>query len=330
MPMTETRQNLDSHHSPTRLATLARLMIADADVSPLLEEISVCLEDPDEGVRQLAAALLPKAGPGAVDHLIMALDARQPPSVRQAAVTALGGLGPDAPSAVEPLIACLADEDPVLRTHAVLALSRIGTPAVEGLTACLTCGDERMRLGAIEALGWIGPDALPAVGILKAISPQLPVETLMAQHAALVKINGLAAEGVPMLVARLDHPDARIRRICLERLAELREIAAEATGPMLICLKDPAGEVRAAAALALACIKSHGTEVVEALTKLLEDPHPPARTHAAIALSTMGASALPALPSLQQLQADTDEGVAATASAAIQHIQKQPKKKADG
>jgi len=329
MPMTETRQKLDSHHSPTRLTTLARLMIADADMSPLLKEISLCLEDPDEGVRQLAAAVLPKAGPGAVGRLIMALDTRQPLSVRQAAVTALGGFGPDAQSAVAPLIACLADEDSVLRANAVLALSRIGAPAVEGLTASLASEDERVRLGAIEALGWIGPDARPSVGTLKAIFTQLPLETLMASHAAVVKITGLAAEGVSMLVARLDHPDARIRRICLELLAELREIAAEAVGPILTCLKDPVEEVRAAAALALACIKVHGTEAVEALTQLLEDPHPPARTHAAIALSTMGASAQPALTRLQQLQADPDESVAATATAAIQHIKKQPKKKAD-
>jgi HEAT repeat protein len=260
----------------------------------------------------------------------MALDARQPVSVRQAAVTGLCELGPDAPSAVGPLIACLADEDPVLRANAVLALSRIGAPAVEGLTACLTSEDERMRLGAIETLGWIGPDARPAFGTLKAILPQLSVETLMASYAALVKISGLAAEGVPMLVARLDHSDARIRLTCLERLAELGETAAEAAIPMLICLKDPADEVRAAAALALACIKSHSTEAVEALTQLLEDPHPPARIHAAIALSTMGASAQPALTRLQQLQADSDEGVAATATAAIQHIQKLSKKKADG
>jgi len=330
MPMTEMRHKLDSQHSPTRLTTLARLMIADADVSPVLEEISLCLEDPDEGVRQLAAALLPKAGPSAVGHLIAALDPQQPQSVRHAAVTALGGLGPDAQSAVVPLIACLTDEDPVLRANAVLALSRIGAPAIQGLTASLTSEDERIRIGAIEALGWMGPDARPAVGTLKAIFPQLSVETLMANHAALVKISGLAAEGVPMLVTRLDHPDARIRRICLERLAELRETAAEAIGPMLICLKDSSGEVRAAAALALACIKAHGTEVVGALIPLLEDPHPPARTHAAIALSTMGASAQPALPSLEKLQADPDENVAATATAAIQLIQKQPKKKADG
>ncbi len=322
MPMTETRQNLDSHHSPTRLATLARLMIADADVSPLLEDISLCLEDPDEGVRQLAAALLPKAGPGAVGHLIMALDTRQPLPVRQAAVTALGGLGPGAQSAVAPLIACLADEDPVLRANAVLALSRIGAPAVERLTASLTCGDERLQLGAIEALGWIGPDALSAVGMLKAISPQLPHETLMAKHAAMVKITGLAVEGVPLLVARLDQPDARIRRICLQRLAELRETAAEAIDPMLNCLKDPSGDVRAAAALALACIKAHSPEAVEALTRSLEDPHPPARTHAAIALGSIGPPAQAALTRLQQLQADPDEGIAATATAAIQHIQK--------
>jgi len=330
MPMTETRHKLQGQHSPTRLTTLARLMIADADLSPLLEEISLCLKDPDEGVRQLAAAVLPKAGPGAVDHLIMALDARQPPSVRHTAATALGGLGRDAQSAIAPLIACLADEDPVLRANAVLALSRIGAPAVEGLTACLMSGDERMRLGAIEALGWIGPDAGSAVGTLKAISLQLPVEAFMATHAALVKISGLAAEGVPMLAAQLEHPQARIRRSCLERLAELRETAGPALERILTCLEDPSGEVRAAAALTLACIEAKDAEAVDALTRLLEDAHPPARAHAAIALGAIGAPAQAALPSLQKLQADPDDRVVATATAAIQHIQKQPKKKADG
>ena len=315
------RQKLHDTHDSMRLVGLAQLMLEDIDPSPLLAEIAICLDDPEEGVRQLAVSLLPKAGKGAVGPLIAATHADQPLQVRIAAVAALGRLKGEAQPAVGLLIECLGDEEQNLRTNAILSLSQIGEPAVPQLLACLGAGQENIQIGAIDALGWMGPPAMAAVGSLKAALSGLSLPAQLAGYAALVKITGDVAEGLPMLLAQLGHQEAPVRRTCIERTGELCAIAAGTLPALLPYLQDPSGEVRAATALALVRIKAQCDEAIETLIPLLHDAHPEARINAAIALATIGPAAQTALPALNTLTADPDKHLAGIAAAAIQRIE---------
>jgi HEAT repeat protein len=318
------RQKLHETHNSMRLVGLARLMLEDIDPSPLLNEIRSCLQDPEESVRQVAVAVLPKVGRSAVDPLISATRTQQPLQVRIAAVAALGRLKGEAQPAIEPLIECLGDEEQNLRTNAILSLSQIGEPAVPHLLACLGTEQENIQIGAIDALGWMGPPAMAAVGSLKTALPGLSLSAQLAGYAALAKITGDAAEGLPMLLAQLGHQDAPIRRISIERTGELLSMAADALTVLLPCLLDPSSEVRAATALALVRIKAQCDEAVETLIPLLKDAHPEARINATIALATIGPAAQTALPDLNTLTNDPDKRLAGIAAAAIQRIEGQP------
>jgi HEAT repeat protein len=322
----ECRQQLQDGRSLMRQAALARLMATagDADLSPLFQDIRICLEDPDEEVRQMAVAVLLKAGGTAAGFLVSATRPPQPINVRMAAVVALGQLKTEAQAAIEAMIECLGDDDRVLRTNAALALSRIGAPAVPRLVACLAAGDENVQIGAMDALGWMGPVARAAVEDLKAIAAKLELSARLADYGALVKITGHAAEGLPMLLAQLDHPQAAVRQTCIERMGELREKAAEAFAAIQPCLQDASGAIRAAAALALVRIKTQCPEAVEALIALLQDPDQNARINAAIALATIGPPAQAALRALKNLTGDPDERLCGIAAAAIQSIEGRP------
>ena len=315
------RQKLRDADSMVRLAGLARLMSEDINPSSLLDEIRLCLEDPDESVRQLAVSVLPRVGEGAVDPLLSATRTPQPLQVRIAAVAALGRMKAEARPAIGSLIECLGHEEQSMRSNAILSLSQIGEPTVPQLLACLGSESENVQIGAIDALGWMGAPAMAAVGSMKAALPERSFPVQVAGYAALVKISGDVTEGLPMLLAQLGHQDASVRRICIERLGELRETAVSAFPSILSCLQDQSGEVRAAAALALVRIKAQCAEALEMLIPLLTDAHPEARFKAALALATIGPTAQTALPALNTLKTDPDECIAGIAAAAIRSIE---------
>ena len=315
------RQKLRDTQSTLRLEGLARLMQEDIDPLPLLAEIGICLEDPEESIRLVAVTILSKVGGGAVGHLIAATRAEQPLQVRVAAIAALGRLKGEAQPAIGILIECLGGDDQNLRTNALLSLSQIGVPAVPQLIACLGAESENLQTGAIDALGWMGPPAMAAVGSLKAALPGLSLPVRLADYAALAKITGDSAEALPLLQAELGNPDAQVRRICIERMGELLALATHALPALLPRLQDESGEARAATALALARIKAQCDEAVEGLIPLLKDAHRESRINAAIALATIGPGAQAALPVLNTLTTDRDERIAEFAAAAIRSIE---------
>ncbi|MCX5772312.1 MAG: HEAT repeat domain-containing protein [Candidatus Hydrogenedentes bacterium] len=88
-------------------------------------------------------------GPAAVEPLIACLG-EEDGQIRDAAAQTLGRLGS---AAVQPLIGCLKDPNASVRRSAVLALGRLGDArAVDPLTACLKDGDEGVRGQTEEAL----------------------------------------------------------------------------------------------------------------------------------------------------------------------------------
>jgi HEAT repeat protein len=130
----------------------AARMLGEHGEPQAVEALSnVLMDDPDMGVRQVAAAALGKLG--ASEPLIRAL--RVPDiQVRQLATQALGQIGD--PRAIEPLILALRDSNAEVRNQVAFALNKIGGPAVEPLITALSHPDPVVRWGASRILGSIG------------------------------------------------------------------------------------------------------------------------------------------------------------------------------
>ena len=81
------------------------------------------------------------------------------PAVRRIAARTLGGIGPDAQSAVPALVAALADGDPAVRTRAAEAIGKIGSESKDvaaALARLLEETDESVLQAALASLGELG------------------------------------------------------------------------------------------------------------------------------------------------------------------------------
>ena len=304
-----------------RVAGLAELAGSGRVPAHAVGPVVACLEDPSPQVRTLAAAALGHAGTPAASALVYGLDPRQSSSVRVAAASALSQIGPGAAVAVGELCRCLESPEATLRWHASLALGRIGGPAVPALREMLRSPDAAARSAAIDALAWMGPAVPGAVNEVRRLaSPGSPRERL-ARAAALVRLTGQPAEGMPALLGALGDKDVDTRRTAIQRIGELGRQGREAEASVLRCLADPSAEVRSAAAQALVRIESSSPPAVAALTRLLRDPEAEVRANACLALASLGPTAASALPALQALRQDPEARVVAFATGAIERIE---------
>src|SRR5947208_3487666 len=83
-------------------------------------------------------------------------------AVRREAAAALEQLGPKAAGALLPLLEALRDDDMLVRTHAIVALGRLGSISYRPLTDALRSPNVMTRRGAAGALALQLPDAAAA------------------------------------------------------------------------------------------------------------------------------------------------------------------------
>ena len=126
------------------------------------------LRSPDAAAVDRAVRQLVEMGEPAVPALVLAL--KDPEArVRNAAASALWGLGPKARDAVPTLAEALADGDDGVRLGVVMALESIGrdaAAAVPALARAVRDRDGNVRLWAAKALAKIGPPARAALPAL--------------------------------------------------------------------------------------------------------------------------------------------------------------------
>jgi HEAT repeat protein len=140
-----------------------------------------------------AARALALIGPPAVPALLSAL---KDPAKREAAIDALGYIGPAAArESVPALTALCGSPDVSVRRRAVSALQDIGEPATQAVPALIRALDDPdglVRFRAVLALGAIGLAAAAAVPALKGrlASGHLSASERTQTEAALRKIEG--------------------------------------------------------------------------------------------------------------------------------------------
>ncbi|MGK5684294.1 HEAT repeat domain-containing protein [Actinoplanes sp. URMC 104] len=178
----------------------------------------------------------------------------------------------------------------VRRARAAHLLGDLGLrEAVPELCTLLTDRDPEVRIVAVRALGRIG-DPKAAWRVIASLDRPDPVPSLLATHAFVQ----MGRETEVTLSAALDHPQARVRAVCLDALGLLGATGAVSRMARVLA-EDEVLDVRVAAATNLGRLGARGA--LQPLIDVLDPPHPDRlRAAAARALGDLGSpAAVPAL-----------------------------------
>ncbi|UQU62903.1 HEAT repeat domain-containing protein [Couchioplanes caeruleus] len=183
--------------------------------------------------------------------------------------------------------------------------------AVPELCRLLTDRHAEVRVVAVRALGRIG-DPSAAWRIIAALDRPDPVPSLLATHT----LVQLGPEAEVTLSAALDHPQARVRAVCLDALG-LLGAAGSVKRIARVLSDDTYLDVRVSAATTLGKLGTRSA--LEPLSQALRGSRPtPLRAAAARALGDLGAPA--AVPALVGALGDDAYQVAHEAAHALRRL----------
>jgi HEAT repeat protein/S1-C subfamily serine protease len=206
-----------------RLKAVAALQKLGTEARGALPQLTGLLKDADEGLARAALSAMLDIGVRAGEVPALSGLLKHPDAeVRGLALQGLARIGPDAKSAVNPLVAALKAEDAITRREAAKTLGAVGAgtkECVKALTETLHDPDFEVGLESARALSRVGD---PKVGIpfLKdALKKRNSQEERLACIRVLKEIGSQAVSAVPNLASALEE-------------TVLREAAADALAKM--------------------------------------------------------------------------------------------------
>ena len=183
--------------------------------------------------------------------------------------------------------------------------------AVPELCRLLTDRYGEVRVVAVRSLGRIG-DPAAAWRLIASLDQSDPVPSLLVTHT----LVQLGPDAEVTLSAALDHPQARVRAVCLDALG-LLGAAGSVSRVARVLREDTVLDVRVAAAANLGRLGVR--TAVEPLTGALSAARPaPLRAAAARALGELGSPS--AVPALVELLNDDEYRVAHEAAHALRRL----------
>lgn len=191
------------------------------------------------------------------------------------------------------LMKALSHTEPSVRKAAVLALGKtksVASEVVSALVRALHDPDENVQAAAASALGLIGPAASEAIPALVAALHHTGGAVRTSAASALGKLHATDA-----LVKALGHIEPSVREAAASALGDVRPAASEVVSALAAALGDSYGTVREAAASALVNI---GPSAVPTLAQALGAPGAAVGENAASCLGLIGPAADEAIPSL--------------------------------
>jgi HEAT repeat protein len=223
--------------------------------------------------------------------------------------------------AVTALGTALNDESAGVRTHAAMALGRIG-PAAEAtagrLIARLKDNDESVRCEAAEALAQVGGTVDLTVQSLASLLADASSAVRASAARALGALREAARPTVPTLVSLLQDRQEAVRTAAAEAIAQAGPLDEQATKALAGSLGSTDTVAQAQAAEALGAIGTAAQDAAPALVEVLENGRDLVRVKAAEALGKIGeAVAETAVPSLVRALRDQESWVSAVAAQAL-------------
>ncbi len=223
--------------------------------------------------------------------------------------------------AVSALDFALADDSAAVRTQAVRALGRIGSPAAAlapRLIEMLKEPDETVRCQAAQALGQVGGNEEATVAALIGLldDASAPVKESAAQ--ALGAMEAAATTAIPALVPLLQDREESVRGAAAAAIARVGPLDRAATDALVEGLASTDNIVRAHTAEALGTIGAAAEDAAPALVAAMSDDNDRVRSRAVEALGKIGESAAAAaVPGLMRALRDQDNGICALAAEAL-------------
>ena len=334
------------------LIEAARTSPADSTLANALAEIGpealpavlAALKDAPAADAERLLGLLRGFGKPALAVLLEAFK-NPSPQVRAAAARAVGAMGREAKTAVDPLFTLATDPEALPRAAALRALVALEA-AAEKLKPLLEAAlrdaaPEVRRAGAAGVAGYGGGNAIGAAGLVDLIDDENPAsrrsaieglgnmgaaaasalpalmerltdaELQIPAITAIGKIGPAAAPAVPRLIELQKGGAVPVRVAALGALAGLAKEASAALPAVHESLKDGDADVRVAAIPALTAIEKDEEKIVAQLLQGLGDESGRVRRPSAAALAKFGERARAGTPALvAMLERDADRGVA--------------------
>lgn len=242
----------------------------------------------------------------AVEPLLQALPTVQP-QYRSTLVHAMDITGT---FQVSPFLELSKHHDPTVRMAAIPALghrARLAPEVMPALIAAVADPDPRVRATAVQTIDMLGPTAKEAEKPLTALleDPNLSLRTDAA--LALIAVGKAPAEVVPVLLPVLQMPNHPQRGRVLARLGNLGAEAAPAVPALIQVLAEP-GYPRWKASEVLGRIGKSAKAASPTLTALLQEKDPLTRLQAAIALWQVEGKADPIIAVLIEALKDPSLG----------------------
>jgi HEAT repeat protein len=307
-----------------RLYALHTLATSNVDAREVLPLFTGAVKNIDAEVRLEAVRGLGKLGAAARDVVFPPLAAAMDdgdPGVREAALEAVGRLGPPSSAEVPALRNGLKAKAVKARRFSARALAALGPQsrgAAAELSEALSDADEEVRKHAAQALVAIGPEekaALPGIG--EALKTR---DETLRQAAAKALLHADPDTVLPFFVAALREDDEGVRKTAVVCLGQLGPRALEAASRVRPLVDDPSVAVRLPAAETLWLIQHQPFVPVQALTALLKDRDAKIRQGAAEALGRIGPPAAAAFGPLTEALGDKEVGVRKASAAALKQI----------
>jgi HEAT repeat protein len=257
----------------------------------------------------------------AIPELVALLDAKHPPTLRDAAAAALGRVGPGAKEATDALADRLTDNSTSLVLIAVRALGAMGRADDRVRAALLDLWRSRSNPQGLyvilaAALRQLGiSDRMVVPYLTTALMTGMDSTIRMAAGETLVLFGKDEPDVVPALLrATLGDKDERVRIAAKEFLDRLR---LPRGGAVAACAEQLADSAHAETALRLS-----GAEAVPGLVIILAQGTPTGREKAARILGRLGEAGQDAAPALTKALRDADPSVRLAAAKSLWGVSK--------
>ncbi len=158
---------------------------------------------------------------------------------RKRALFALGQIGPKAQTALNPLIAALADRESTVRVGAAQVVQALGPQAreaVPALVANLQARQPEVRVTAAAALGHMEASAKEARRPLLECLFDPDDQVRYAAALALGRIGPHFTEAIPLLRDALNDASPMVRLAALDSLSRIEPALSRDAGPVLVAL----------------------------------------------------------------------------------------------